>query len=475
MRRLSGEAAGFLCLELPTQPMNNVVLAVLRPPSVSSAPLDRAYLHRHVALRLGEVPALRWRVAAVPCGLHHHVVFEDPDFDLDDHLREVALPSPGGPEQLDRLCAALAGTTLDRRHPLWQLTLVNGLDGGGQAVILRVHHCLMDGFATVTALSYLFSGEDHDVVTPAEPWAPERVPRRARLVLDAVRDQGRAARRWPALARRTKRGWSALKAQTAAATRAEFAVLKPGAGAPACSINQAFTAERRFARTSLPLADLKAVKAVAGASVNDVVLAVVGGAFRAYLLARGDLPDQPLVATVPVGLEAPGAPPRTHGNRFSGLVTSLATDVGDPWERLGTIQAVTAESKRRLAIFGSEMLPDWLDYLPPAILTPIVHRGHRQRQRHPGKVGANLGVSNVRGPAVPCRLGRAWVDELFVAGPPDARVGANVVLWDYGDRVLVSVLSFADSVNDPAEVVAGMHVALAELVAAAASRVGGAS
>lgn len=469
MRRVGGESSGFLSLEVPIQPMNTMVLALLRPANAAgeSRPVTLDYLRRHIGDRLDELPAFRWRVVRVPLGLHHPVFIEDPDFDLSFHIREFALRAPGRDDQLDRFCAGLAEHALDRRHPLWQLTMVNGLHGGGQAMVLRVHHCLMDGFATVTALSRIFSRDEREVATVAAPWRPERIPSPSHLLLDSLRDQGRAARYLPALIKKTSRNFAAAKA----AQSASIVVPRSGVDAPPSLINRAFTADRRYARAALPIADVKLVKNVAGVSVNDVALAIVAGALRAYLEARGALPAKPLVAMVPVGLEAPGAATRTFGNRFANLATSLATDTIDPWERLKVITEVAAEAKRVLTVFGPELLPDWLEYLPPAIVDRVVRRDLRQRRAPPHRIDVNVVISNVRGPAAPWSLGSVVVDDMYLSGPPNRGAGVNVVLWDYGDRLLFGILAFADSVEAPGELAAGLHRCLAELVQIATTRV----
>jgi diacylglycerol O-acyltransferase len=466
MHRLSGEAAGFLSLELPIQPMSIMALAVLRPargPDGSPVPLDLSYVGLHMASRLDELPAFRWRVVPVPFGLQQPVLVEDQAFDLGFHLREHVLGAPGSAEELDHYCAGLAEQALDRRHPLWQLVLVHGLHGGRQVVVLRIHHCLMDGFAAIETLSRIFPPGEHQAVGPGSAWCPGPPPSPWRLIVGAAGAGAKTALRLPALVGKTLRNNAALGTHRAGSV----AVPKPGLDAPPSLINQAFTADRRFARTSLSLAAVTLVKEVAGASVNDVALAVVAGSLRSYLQARSALPARPLVAAVPVGMEEPGATLRTHGNRFSGLVTSLATDVDEPWDRLLAITAVTAEAKRQLAVRGLELLPDWLDVVPPALVERAVRHYDRRRRRHPARLDVNVVISNIRGPSPGRCLGAAVVEEMYVAGPPNNGVGINVALMDYGDRLFFALLCFADSVEVPGELVRGIHHALAELVGAA--------
>jgi diacylglycerol O-acyltransferase len=472
LRRLSGQDDGFLMLELPEQPMQTIVLAVLRPGP--EGPVRVEDVQRHMAARLPELPAFRWRVVPVPLGLSHPVFVEDPAFEVARHVRHAVLPEPGGDGDLDALCARLAEQHLDRGGPLWQMTLVDGLGGGRQAVVLEIHHALMDGFATLATLARIFSAsgdpagdptggpDGHPVDGPRD-----RVPGGVRLAAGAIGHQARVLVRLPGLLATTRRGAAAVKQR-----RSEAAVKAPDAGVdtPLSTINRGFTAERRYARTWLPLEEVRRVKEAAGVTVNDVVLAVVAGALRSYLEARGELPGSPLVASVPVGMEDRGAPPRVTGNRFSRLTTSLATDVADPWTRLATIAAVTREAKVCLDLGGRQLLPDWLEYLPPLLGEPAVRRVQAAR-RNPGttpaKLDANVVVSNVRGPSEPWQFGSAVVEEMYLAGPPNGGVGVTIVAWDYAGRLLLGLLSFADSVEDPGELTAGLRRALAELVDAA--------
>jgi WS/DGAT/MGAT family acyltransferase len=355
------------------------------------------------------------------------------------------------------------------------MTLVDGLAGGRQAIVLEIHHALMDGFATLATLARIFSASgdpawDQDGGPdgrPGDASPRERVPGGVRLVAGAIGHQARVLVRLPGLLATTRRGAAAVKQRRSAA-----AVKAPDAGVdtPLSTINRGFTAERRYARTWLPLEEVRRVKEAAGVTVNDVVLAVVAGALRSYLEARGELPGRPLVASVPVGMEGRGAPLRVTGNRFSRLTTSLATDVADPWTRLATIAAVTREAKVCLDLGGRQLLPDWLEYLPPVLGQPAVRRVQAARRNpgeSPAKLDANVVVSNVRGPSEPWQFGSAVVEEMYLAGPPNGGVGVTIVAWDYAGRLLLGLLSFADSVEDPGELTAGLQRALAELVKAA--------
>jgi WS/DGAT/MGAT family acyltransferase len=444
VHRLSGEDAGFLYMDLPGQPMNTMAVGVLAP--ADGPPLTLADLRLHLEARIPQLPSFRWRVVPVPLRLHHPVAVDDPDFDLDFHLRTERVAAPGGPGEVNALFARIAERHLDRRHPLWQATLVDGLEGGRQAVILKYQHCLADGVAAYTTFSRVFSDAPRDPIPGVAPFAPTRLPGRARLVAGALADHARAAARLPKLAATTKARTDAVKTR-----RAETTVDVPdfSGQAPRCVLNDAFTPGRAYARAALPLAGLKAVKDAAGVTLNDAVLAVMAGACRRYLEVHGGVPDRPLLTSVPVSDEPADAPVRQAGNRFWSFTTTLATDVDDAWERLQVISTVTREAKEQLTLLGTGLMPAWLDVVPPLVAQPgaraLVHRLRTATDL----VDANILISNIKGPDQSWELFGRRVEDLYVDGPPSNGVGCNVMVWSYGDRMLFGVLSFADALRDP--------------------------
>jgi WS/DGAT/MGAT family acyltransferase len=465
VRRLSGQDALFLLLEMPEHPMQGIALGLLSPRT--GEPFTLEDLRRHLTARLDQLPVFRCRVVPVPLGLAHPVLVEDVHFDLGKHLRHAVLPEPGGPKELDASWAHLVSQRLDRDRPLWRITLIDGLADGRQALVLEIHHALVDGFALRTTLERIFS--DEVPASPLSPWQPGPMPGRARLISGALAHNAQILARLPGLVARTRRAKLAVRQrQSTAAVKVPRAVVD----VPQSVINAGTTPHRRFARASLPLDEVLAVKNLAGATVNDVVLALVGGALRGFLESRGLLPDRPLVARVPVGRAEAGSTPRAEGNRVTFLHTSLATDVADPWERLQRISAVTTEAKRCLDLTGRELVDAWLTSIPPLLAAPLVRRRDAMR-RGPGtrriKLNANVSISNVRGPTVPWQLGSTVADEMYVV-PPGGGVGVDFALWDYAGRLLFGIVSFTEVVEDAGELARQLSRAHEELVAAAEFR-----
>lgn len=445
-------------MELPEQPMNTMAVAVL---DRGQGPrLTLPDVRRHLERRLPQLPSFRWRVVRVPLGLHHPVCVDDPDFDLDFHLRSAVLEGTGDDADLNALFARIAERHLDRRHPLWQVTLVDGLAGDRQALILKYHHCLADGVAAFTTFSRVFSDADREPLPGVAPFAPTRLPRRGRLVADALADHVRSLPHLPALVGRTRRATAALAARRRAAA---VAVPDFKGDAPWCELNDAFTVRRAYARVALPLDGVKAIKDRAGVTLNDVVLAIVAGALRRYLAERDGLPDRPLLASVPVSFEAADAPTRQSGNRFWSFTTSLATDVVDPHARLATISEQANEAKAQLGTLGVDLVPTWLEHVPPFVADPGARALVERLRAERGSVDVNILVSNIRGPAEPWHLLGSVVDDLYCDGPPSNGVGCNVMLWSYGDRLLFGILAFADALRDPDALTAAFHTAYADL------------
>jgi WS/DGAT/MGAT family acyltransferase len=472
MRRLSGLDAGFLYMETPTLLMHTLKVAILEPPSGSRLPFEA--MLEEIERRLPLLPGFRQRVLEVPFGFHHPVWVDDPAFDLRRHVHHLVLPAPGTRRQLDEAIAALAGVPLDREHPLWQLYVIEGLEDDRLAVLVKIHHAMADGAAASALLANVMSFDDGSVDEAgggrAEPagalWHPAPLPGPGCLVRDALVDHLRQLAGFPKLLLRTLTNALALIRHR---LRSEVRAPMPVLSTPRTSFNTALTPNRSFATARLPLADARAVKTAFGVTLNDVVLAVVSGALRAYLIERGELPRRSLVAGVPVGTDA-GGEDRLGGNRVSNLFTSLATDEPDPVRRLLTIHRVTAEAKTMQALIGPETFGSWVQYTPPRPYSWVVrlYSGWRLAELHPPPI--NLVVSNVRGPSRPLRTAGARLLEIYSVGPVLEGVGLNVTVWSYLDGLHVGALACREALPDPHLITEAMPGALEELLASARQR-----
>jgi WS/DGAT/MGAT family acyltransferase len=396
---------------------------------------------------------------------------DDPDFDLGYHLRHVTLDDPSE-EGLLRYVGESASTLLDRRHPLWRLVLVDGLHDGRQALLMHWSHTLADGTAGRTTIRRLLTDIDPDelaAVRAAEPYRPAPIRRRT-LLVEALGALLRSLLVLPALLWRLRRRTAEVEAR-----RAEAPVVVPKAeDTPITTLNDAWSGRRRVARATVPLDDVRRVKDRAGATVNDVFLAMAAGALRRHLDADGALPDAPLTVNIPMSTEPerpPGAPERQMGNHFSNYLASLATDVDDPVERLHAIRASAREARRQLEVFGPTTLVELLDNIPPALAEPGARWMAADKHAHAGeRTDYSVILSNVQGTAAPFSFttpaGPVSVERTSVFGMVFDGTGLSLVGWTYGDHVELTAVSDADAVADPAPILDGMAAAHAELDAA---------
>jgi diacylglycerol O-acyltransferase len=457
---MEGVDAGYLYMETPTMHMHTLKIAIMRP----AQPFEFPRLLDELAARLAELPPLRRRVLPPPFRLHHPLWITDRKIDLSQHVFHHEAPAPGGMPGLEALIGRVAGTALDRSRPLWEMHVCQPFDDGRVAVITKMHHALADGVAANALLTGLVDEAGADP-SPArdrptaslelEP-TPSWFAQLRMALLEAITQMGSV----PGLVSRTVRAVAALARHKRSSS---VQVPRPILDVPHTPFNSALTARRSFATCTLDVAQIKEVQRAHGVTMNDVVLAVVGGALRRWLLDRGELPDRPLVAGVPVATDPPGSEPRLGGNRVSNLFTSLATDLDDPRERLLAISRVTGESKLVQRTLGPDMLVDWVQFAPPAPLSAAMWLYSRTRAAAHHPAPFNLVVSNVRGPGQEVGISGAMLSDLFSVGPILEGIGLNVTAWSYVGRMNFSFLSCPDLVPNLAPLVAELPLALDEL------------
>lgn len=463
MQRLSGLDAGFLYMETPTVRMHTLKVAVLDPPP--GEPLDFDQVRESIGAHLALLAPLRRRFLEVPGRLHHPIWVDDPSFDLDYHIHRVILPTPGSRRQLDDAIGEIAGRPLDRTRPLWQMHVFEGLSGGRIAVLVTIHHAVADGMAATALLANVMSTvPGGETPGPPPPPSPDPLPTGRQMVVQALVERAHQLAHLPRLVVRTLGGlWSMAGHRR----RSEVTTPVPILHTPRSSFNTSLTANRSFATASLSLDDAREIRAARGVTVNDVVLAIVGGALRTYLLERDELPVRPLVAAVPVASDTDVS--RLEGNRVSNLFTSLATDEPDPLRRLDAIHAVMSEAKTLQQIMGFETLGEWIEYTPPGPYAWFTrhYSGLHLADRHPPPI--NVIVSNVPGPTETLHAAGASLQEIYSVGPILEGIGLNVTVWSYRDRLFVGVLACRDTMPEPHRITEAMAEGLDELLVAVRS------
>lgn len=462
MDRLSGLDASFLYLETPQQLLHVSALFLLDPATVPEG-YSFERLHAALARRIPQIPTFRRKLKRVPLGLDHPIWVEDPDFDLDRHVHRLAVPAPGGDQELSDLCGHLAGLGLDRSRPLWELWVIEGLASGQVAVLLRMHHSSVDGVSGANVMSYLCSLEpDAPPVEAPEQRAIGRTPGDLELAGRAVLSA--AAR--PMLAARLARPTVRSLVGTASRARQGTAMAAP-LRAPRTRFNGTITGHRAVSWAELPLDRIKEIKnAVDGATVNDVVLAISGGALRRYLADRDELPGSSLVATVPVSVH--GRTSRRAGsNRVSAIFCRLYTDVEDPLERLRRLAVSNRHSKDHGNAIPADMLQEWAEFAVPRTFGLAMRTVAALRLTDRGPVIHNLVISNVPGPPVPLYFMGARVDAMFPLGPVFHGAGLNVTVMSNAGRMHVGVIACRESVPDVWDLAAAFSGELDALYAAA--------
>jgi WS/DGAT/MGAT family acyltransferase len=420
----------------------------------------------HIRSRVHHLPRLRQRLAFPPLGLGTPFWVDDPDFDLDNHLRREALPSPGGEAEFHELVGEVLSPPLDRSRPLWQLVLVEGLEGGRFAIVYKTHHALADGFSAVDIGKLLFDPEPNPVPSREEaPWDPQEPPSRGTLIARAVsgvwgtvrrmlRWLGRAGRQ-PGRAR--KRAADGVVGIWEVAS----ALLRP---APKVPLNVEIGPARSFAWAEFSLADFKAIKNAFDVTVNDVILAATSGAVRSWLHDREVATEgMELKALVPVSIRTIDEEGEL-GNRLTAMRGPLPVGIADPVERLRAVHAgmdVLKSSKQPLGAEAIWGLNDWFrDFAPPVLLRPTAAINFSTRL-------FNLLVTNFPGPQIPFYVLGREVTGVFPVGFLARRHALAIAIVSYNGKVGFGILADRAAVPDVERLSAYLAEAEEELRAAA--------
>lgn len=454
-----GVDAGFLYMETPTLHMHTLKVALLETPQA----FDFDLLSAQLMTRLHRLPPLLRRALPVPLALNHPVWIADAAIDPGRHLFHQRIPAPGTMRELETVIGTIASTPLDRSVPLWEMHLCEGLADGRTAVVAKVHHALADGIAANALLANVTDAVVGAALVPVPDPPLEPTPGRAALVRSALVDAVRQLAAVPGLVRRTA---AAIRVLVRHKRTSSVATPRPILDVPKVSFNGAISARRLFATCSLPLEAIKAVRKAAAVSVNDVVLAVVAGALRSWLDARGEHRSGPLIAGVPVGTHDPAAEPRLGGNQVSNLFTSLGTDIADPVQRLAEISRVTAEAKIVQRTLGPDMLADWVQFTPPGPFSLAMRAYSRLHAASWHRPPFNVIVSNVPGPREPVTIGGAALSDLYSVGPILEGIGLNVTAWSYVGSMNFSLLTCPELLADLRPLADGFAPALEELLTA---------
>ncbi|MCW2982957.1 MAG: conserved hypothetical rane protein [Conexibacter sp.] len=483
MKQLTSLDAQFLGVESGRTYGHVGSLCLYDPATAAGGELTVEDLCQMVDERLHLLPPFRWKLVNVPFGLDLPYWVEDPDFDLDFHIRESAIPPPGDDRKLAETVSRIFARPLDRARPLWELYLIHGLPDGRVALLTKVHHAVVDGVSGNEILSVLLDpGPDGKDIPPdpdpARGRRGERIPSDLEMLGRGVagipRQPWRALKALPStlpalteipganafpVVPRLSKGLSELR-RLAGAPRDERILEITSARAPKTCFNGRISPQRRFAFGSLSLDTVKAIKNELGTTVNDVVVTLCAGAVRQWLLDRDELPDAPLIAMVPVSVRAPHEA-HAFGNRISAMIVPIPTDVAHPRDRLQRAHELLRGAKANHAALPASLLTDATAFIPPAVAalaarTAIDLLG---RTRPP----VNLVISNVPGPRESLYCAGAALERMFPVSVVVDGVGLNITVMSYRDHLDFGIITDQGQIPDAWPFMAHLHTALEEL------------
>jgi WS/DGAT/MGAT family acyltransferase len=456
--RLSGLDASFLHLEDASAHMHvaGVMLFEGSPP-----PYDE--LLETFERRLPLVPRYRQRLAFVPFGQGRPKWVDDPHLNLRYHVRSTALPSPGTERQLQDLAGRVFSQQLDRDKPLWEVWLVEGLEGDRFAMLSKTHHALVDGISGVDIISVLFDTSPEPAVptAPGDRWLPRPLPSKAQLLAEALLERATIPTEVARSVRRVFRGprrvVGAARDAAVGVGAMAWAGLNP---APKSPYNRPIGSHRRFTWVRASLRDVKSIKDSLGGTVNDVVLATVAGALGRHLRRRGQNTDGlELKAMVPVSVRQDmerGA----LGNKVAAMMAPLPVWCQEPMARLDIVREELKGLKSSGQAVGAQVLTDLSGFAPSTILDQASRLAGRQRF-------FNLVVTNVPGPQFPLYLlGRRMLDP-FPMVPLAKGQGIGIALLSYDGAINFGIVGDYDLLWDLDDFGDDLRESLAELAAVA--------
>ena len=451
MQQLSAQDASFLYQETAETPMHVGSVAILDPTGSPYGPLNLKTALGFYESRLHLMPMARRRLVRVPFDADYPYWVEDPDFDLEYHVREIALPEPADWRQFYILCARILARPLDLQRPPWEVYLVHGLlhlkgiHVGAVGVLTKIHHCAVDaasGTDMAVAMADL-SPEMEPPSTPRMPWRGERLPSDAELMARSL--IGNLTR--PAHAAR-------LLAESLGSNR-RIAPLMGGSApssataVPRTRFNRPVSPHRTIGFERFALDEVRAMKrAVEGATVNDVALAICGGGLRYYLEAKRELPGEPLVAMAPISTRKSGDGYR-QGNQVSAMFVPIGSHVADPAERLAAVRDATHGAKQMSNAIGAELMTRYGEFVPAALSNLGQRLAAEYARANAGTPAFNCSITNVPGPQIPLYMMGCRVVTTLGYGPIAHNMGLIIPIGSYCGELTVSFTACRGMVPDP--------------------------
>lgn len=477
MKQLGGVDATFLYMETPETPMHVAGLTLYTLPDGFQGSFH-AHFRDFFAGRVHLVPIFGKKLARTVLELDHPLWVDAGEVDLDYHIQAARLPAPGTWAQLEDMVGELHSIPLDRTRPLWQFTVIEGLEDGRAALYSKVHHAAVDGGAgmVITKALYDVTPQPREVEPPRPKKAARKPSVEERAILGLNDLAQNVIRQQLAMMQAVPRALASLTdmltpppgggGTTGSAGGAPLPEI-PEVLAPKTPFNVTITGRRAYAARSLSLSDAKLVGKATGAKINEIVMAICAGALRSYLKQRKALPKKPLVAFVPISLREAGN--ADINNQVFGMNVKIATHLADPLDRLKAIQKFSGESKT-LAGGVKDMAPKDFTLLGAPFLLPGLMQAY-------GRLGladivpqaVNLTISNTPGPPVPLYCAGARVEALYPVSIPVHGIALNITVQSYRDRLDFGITADRRAVPDVADMADLLEPALDELLGAVAA------
>ncbi len=467
MEQLSAQDASFIYLESPATPMHVGSISIYDGVGAQASRLTEEAILRAIQERLHLVQTTRRRCVRVPMEADYPYWVEDQDFDLEYHVRRVGLPKPADWAELKKLTARIFSRPLDMTKPLWEFYIIDGLDNlagvpkGSFALLSKTHHAAIDGASGVQFLELMhdLDANPNPIPPPDQPWRPEPMPSDAELLfrsgMNNMAQPLRMLQAWSAAANRTRPNLSNFGDRNPANVRR----------IPKTRFNGAVTPHRVIGTVHLKLEAVRRIKKlIEGATVNDAILSICGGALRRYLDSKQELDADSLVAMAPVNARTKGSATTPSGNKVSALFVAIGTHIEDPLERLQFIHGETSASKLMHDAIGAADMTDYAQFVP-AYTAAMASQLMTQTAANAPAPPFNVSITNVPGPQVPLYFCGAPMITTFGLGPITQGMGLIMPILSYRGEINISFTSCREIIPDPDFFEDCIHQSFDELMA----------
>lgn len=473
MEQLSGQDASFVYLETQNTPMHIGSVAIYDPSTAPGGKVRFKDILRHIESRLGGARSFRQKLVRVPFDLDHPYWIEDPSFDLEYHVRHIALPKPGDWRQLCIQVARLHARALDLSKPLWEFWIVEGLDNidglppGCFALVSKVHHAAIDGMSGVEMSAAVHDLEPKAVEDASNAqWSPEKDPPVGELLFRSWLNSIRQPMRFAETFAKSMPGMARLARQVSGGDVS----LAGTRMAPKTIFNTTVGPHRVWDAVALPLKDIRVIKdSLPGATVNDAILTVIGGGLRHYLLQRDALPKESMSAMAPISVRADGEK-AALGNLVSAMVVNLGTHIADPRERLAYIHGEAKNSKAMTNAVGARTLTEYSQLIPSGLAGLGARLYTRLGAANAHAPVFNCVATNVPGSPVPLYFAGAKMLKMMGFGPVFDGMGLINAIYSYAGDIAIGFTSDRDMMPDPSNYAAALRTSFEELRAATAGK-----